>query len=330
MGRFWQSLQFGNRIARAGLGNRKPSMSSPATAQRSKRQAGPLASIDARTQRAIDRIADSDCAVLIAGEHGVGKRSVAEQIHTQSRRYRAVYTEIDCAETSAQAMRAALSSNGTVYFSEVGDLSLVLQEQIIDSCFRAQSPCTSRLVFGTSRDLQACVKSWCMREDFYYFISAITINISPLRCRKLEILALADELLTRYSLQFDRPKPVLGKEILGFLMDHSWPENLPEFHTAIKTFVAIEDQSVSLPVLKAALHAVRSNGHRVPLLLKEATRAASAQIERRLIPQVLALTNGNRKRAAIELGISYKALLYKLKQIGAEYTPASNKDGVAL
>ena len=136
--------------------------------------------------------------------------------------------------------------------------------------------------------------------------------------------------MTQYSRQFDRPKPVLREEIIGFLMEHTWPENLSELQTAIKTFVAIGDQSISLAALKAAASTVKSNGHRKPLSLKEATRAASTQIERQLISEVLVATGGNRKRAADELGISYKALLYKLKQAGAEYQPASNRNGVAL
>ncbi len=113
-------------------------------------------------------------------------------------------------------------------------------------------------------------------------------------------------------------------------MEHTWPENLSELQTAIKTFVAIGDQSISLAALKAAASTVKSNGHRKLPSLKEATRAASTQIERQLISEVLVATGGNRKRAADELGISYKALLYKLKQVGAEYQPASNRNGVAL
>ena len=136
--------------------------------------------------------------------------------------------------------------------------------------------------------------------------------------------------MTQYSKQFDRPKPVLREEIIEFLMEHTWPENLSELQTAIKTFVAIGDQSISLAALKAAASTARSNGQRKPQSLKDATRAASTQIERQLISEVLVATGGNRKRAADELGISYKALLYKLKQAGTEYQPASNKNGVAL
>ena len=112
-------------------------------------------------------------------------------------------------------------------------------------------------------------------------------------------------------------------------MEHSWPENLSELQTAIKTFVAIGDQSISLAALKAAGQTVKSNGNRKHLSLKEATRTASTQIERQLISEVLLSTGGNRKRAAGELGISYKALLYKLKQIETDNRSAYNENGVA-
>ena len=295
-----------------------------------RRQTKQFAPIEAQIQRAIARIADSDCPVLIMGEHGVGKRSIAAQIHSQSHRSRSAYTEIHSAEADVEALQSAFSTKGTVYLSEVGDLSLSLQELIIETYFHSAEALGSRLLCGTSRELIGDVKTSRMREDFYYLVSAVTLRISPLRCRKSEILSIADDLLTQYSKQFDRPKPVLQEEIIGFLMEHTWPENLSELQTAIKTFVAIGDQSVSLAALKAAASSVKSNGQRRSFSLKDAARAASTQIERQLISEVLAANGGNRKRAADELGISYKALLYKLKQGGAEYQPASNKNGVAV
>ena len=289
-----------------------------------------FAPIEAQIQRAIARIADRDCPVLIMGEHGVGKRSIAAQIHSQSHRSRSAYTEIHSADADVEALLSAFSTKGTVYLSEVGDLSLSLQELIIKIYFHSEEVRGSRLLCGTSRELIGDVKSSHMREDFYYLVSAVTLRISPLRCRKSEILSIADDLLTQYSKQFDRPKPVLQEEIIGFLMEHTWPENLSELQTAIKTFVAIGDQSVSLAALKAAASSVKSNGQRRSFSLKDAARAASTQIERQLISEVLAANGGNRKRAADELGISYKALLYKLKQVGAEDQPASNRNGVAV
>jgi len=305
-------------------------MASNATTHYPKRQARPPDSLDGRIHRAIARIAESDCTVLIVGEHGVGKRSIAAQIHAKSSRSRSTFREVRCGETNAATLLAALSTKGTVYLAEIADLSPALQELILNANSRPEQPPTCRLVCGSSRELQDEVKSWHMREDFYYFVSAVTLRIPPLRCRKSEILTIADVLLTQYSKQFDRPKPVLGKEIIGLLMEHSWPENISELQTAIKTLVAIGDPAISLAAIRAALPSRRSNGNRRSLLLKEATRASSIQIERQLISEVMGSTGGNRKRAAEELGISYKALLYKLKRIEAENQSVSNQNGVAL
>ena len=321
--------RFGTYLANAEVDTELP-MTSNAATNGARRHAKPSHSLEGRVQRAVARIAESDCTVLIVGEHGVGKRSIAAQIHAESNRSRSSFREIRCGETDARALSSVLSSKGTVYLSEVADLSLSLQELILNANQGPEQVQTCRLVCGSSRELQDEVKFWRMREDFYYFVCRVTLRIPPLRCRKSEILTIADELLTQYSKQFDRPKPAMAKEIVELLMEHSWPENLPELQTAIKTFVAIGDQAISLAAIRAASPSRRANGNRRPLLLKEATRASSIQIERQLISEVLGSTGGNRKRAAEELGISYKALLYKLKRIEAEKQSVSNQNGVSL
>jgi len=295
-----------------------------------KRRRKPDALIAGPTQRLISLIAGGDFPVLLAGENGVGKRLVAEQIHLQSQRIRGSFTELQSADCNSESVLEALSVKGTVYLAEIANLSLDLQGLVVDTYFRFDQAHDCRLLCGTSRELLEQVQLRMMREDFFHLVSAFTIRIPPLRCRKSEILSIADELLTQYSRQFDRPRPVLRKDIIGFLTEHSWPGNLAELQTAIKTFVAIDDQSISLAALKAAASALKPNGHPKNPLLKEATRSASIQVERRLIAEVLAATGGNRKRAADELGISYKALLYKLKQVGTEFQPELNKSGVAI
>jgi len=303
-------------------------MATSATIQNAKRLARPVPSAEAWVQGAIARIAASDCPVLILGERGAGKRSAAQQIHAQSHHFRGVFNEIRCGETNMQALRAALSVNGgTVYLSEITELGISMQEFILHTYLHSEQAQSCRLLCGSSRELLDEVKSWRMKEDFFYFISAVTLRIPPLRCRKSEILSIADELLTSYSKQFDRPRPVLGEDIIEHFMEHNWPDNLPEFQTAIKTFIAIGDQAISLAALKAVPSA-RSNGNRRPHLLKEATRASSVQIERQLISEVLVSTGGNRKRAAADLGISYKALLYKLKQIETDNQSVFCNNGV--
>jgi len=305
-------------------------MASIAPIQSAKRQLKPLILVEPRIHRALARIAESDSPVLILGEQGAGKRSVAAQIHAQSNLSRSPFREIRCSDADEPSLMAALAERGTLYLYDIADLSIQLQELILVACAQAEQPQRCRLLWGSSKDLQEEVKSWRMREDFYYFVSAVTLRIPPLRYRRSEILSLADELLTHYSNQFDRPKPVLCKEIVDHLKEHSWPGNLSELQTAIKTFVAIGDQAISLAAIKAAAPSGRLNGSNRPHRLKEATRASSIQIERQLISEVLASTGGNRKRAAAELGISYKALLYKLKQIETEIRTVSNRNGVAL
>jgi len=303
-------------------------MAATKTIHVAKRHPKPLGLIDAQVQRAISRIAESDCPVLVIGEHGTGKRSLAAQIHAQSHRSRYTLTEIQGDTADERMLESAFAARGTLYISEIGELRSDLQGLIMDRYFRSPDAERSRLICGTSRELIGEVKSGKLREDFYYLASAITLRMSPLRCRKSEILAIADELLTEYAQQFDRPKPLLQGEIVEFLLEHSWPENFFELQTAIKTYVAIGDQSVSVAALKAAAAAMKASGARRSFSLKEAARAASSEIERQLIAEVLVATGGNRKRAADELGISYKALLYKIKQV--EYPPAANKNGVAL
>ncbi len=304
-------------------------IASMANLQNANRQATPNLPIEARIQRAIAQIAESECPVLILGEHGVGKRTIAAQIHAHSNPSGGPFNEVRCADTNAEAMREALSANGTVYLAEITDLSLSLQDVVVHSYFHSEQAQSCRLLTASTRDLLEEVRSWRMREDFYYLVSAVTLRIPPLRARKSEILSIADELLSRYSKQFDRPKPVLCKEIVGYLMEHTWPDNFTELETAIKTFVAIGDQAISLAAIKAAAPSGTGNGSRRHLFLKEATRASSIQIERQLISEVLVSTGGNRKRAATDLGISYKALLYKLKQIESENQSLLNRNGVA-
>jgi DNA-binding NtrC family response regulator len=282
------------------------------------RHAMPIAPISGQLQLGIARVAESECPVLIAGEHGSGKRLIASQIHALSHRPRGAYTEIQSADADEQVLSSALSTQGTLYLVEVAELNLALQELILNAYHRADLSQSCRLICSTSQELLDEVRSWRMREDFYYLVSSITLRISPLRYRKAEILSIADELLTQYSKQFDRPKPVLRQETIGFLLEHTWPENLSELQTAIKTVVAIEDQAISLAALKAAAATNRTNGNRRTPSLKQATRVASTQIERQLISEAMVATGGNRRRAADELGISYKALLYKLKQAGDE------------
>ena len=293
-----------------------------------KREPEALFPLESRFHRALVRLADSDCPVLIVGEMGVGKRSIAERIHAQSHRSRSVFSEIPAATCAPDALLCALSAPGTLYLNEVSGLSVSLQELLVESYSRTTDSQNARLLCGTRRELIEEVRSQRMREDFFHLISAFTVRVPPLRLRKDELPVLVDELLTQYSRQFDRPKPILSQEIVDLLLTHSWPGNLTELQRAIRTLVAIEDQSISLAVLKAGAPSARLSRPFGTVSLKEAARAASIKVEQQMISEVLAATGGNRKRAADELGISYKALLYKIKQVATVSQPLSRGIGV--
>ena len=301
---------------------------SPAVSS-SKKQTRGAFQFETRVQRAIVGLAKSDCSILIVGERGVGKRELAAQIHALSARAGSRFLELPASQCDAVGLSSALSERGTIYLDEVAGLSKDLQDCLVDHYFCNEAP-TGRLLFGSKREPFENVKSGSMSDELFHLLSPITVRITPLRYRKSEILPIAEALLADYAKQFERPMPMLGAEMTEFLLDHSWPGNLKEFETAMKTFVVIGDPSISLAALKAAGPAAK-----VPLAvrsqsLKAATRAASIEVERRLIAEVLSVTGGNRKRAADELGISYKALLYKMKQAESEPRHSENGSGLDL
>lgn len=275
-------------------------------------------------------IAKSDCPVLIMGERGTGKRSLAARLHALSPRAKYPLIELESAVANAEAVLRALSGMGALYLSEIGDLSHSLQELIVNAFTEKGKTPTGRLICSTCHDLREHARNWRIREDFYYLVSTVSLQVWPLRFRKGEILGIADQLLTEYCKDFACPKPVLDNQVIEYLLEHNWPENLHELQIALKTLVAIGDQSVSVAALKASAVNAQRMTLRRNLSLKQASRSASSLVEHKLISDVLVATGGNRKRAADELGISYKTLLYKLKHARGHFGPGTKRNGVQL
>jgi DNA-binding NtrC family response regulator len=163
----------------------------------------------------------------------------------------------------------------------------------------------------------------------YYRINGVCLRLPPLRHRREDVPVLVDYFLSKHAAAFGRPKPVISPAGFSALTDYHWPGNVRELENVVRKLVALGDERAALEDLRlAAQHnggnggaAAASNGD--SLSLKDAARAASRQAERELILKVLGRTRWNRKRAAQELQISYKALLYKLKQIGLDDQAAS-------
>jgi two-component system response regulator AtoC len=281
----------------------------------------------------IRELAVSEVPVLLLGERGAGKHAIAQRIHEMSRRGTQPFRAVSCAtlqpeQLATPAAGETLLWQGTVFLDELADLSTTCQARLLDLLSRAEdheslAGSRARLICGSARDLELEVKGGRFREDLYYRVSGVCLRLPPLRQRREDISFLVGHFLRKYARDFRRPVPLLSAETLQLFQDYSWPGNLRELEDAAKALVALGNESVAMGGLRALLRRpdVAGNGGRVSL--RQAARAASREAEKELILQVLTRTRWNRRRAAQELQISYKALLYKLKQIGCEEYGAS-------
>jgi two-component system response regulator AtoC len=275
----------------------------------------------------IAELGHSSVPVLLIGERGTGKRTLAMRIHASSGQLTGELRILSCSGLPPETLAENLSwPASTVYLDEIGDLSADCQ-RVLFECLSgpvaSESSCKARVICGSSRDLERDVRNGQFREDLYYRLSAVCLRVPPLRQRKEDIPALMHCFLTRYAATFDREIPPLSGATERLFIEHSWPGNLRELEAAARAIVAVGDESVAMRGLRSVLGCPenRSNGAKVSL--KEAARAASREAEKELILKALTRTRWNRRRAAEELQISYKALLYKLKQIGYEEQGAS-------
>jgi len=272
--------------------------------------------------------------VLLLAEPGAGKMAAAQRIHELSRRRACPFQPLLCATlkpedlAGLQANGEAAANRGTIYLEELAELNPECQAGLMRALPRAEengagTAARARLICGSARDLEVEVKAGRLREDLYYRISGVCLRLPPLRQRKEDIPLLLEHFLRTYARDFHRTVPPLSAETQRLFQDYSWPGNVRELEDAAKVLVALGDENVAMGGLRALLHKRAAGGDGGRTSLKEAARAASREAEKELILKALTRTRWNRRRAAEELQISYKALLYKLKQIGYEGYGAS-------
>lgn len=273
-----------------------------------------------RTVEAVIReLSQNDVPVLVVAETGSGKKAAAARIHSLSSRAAEPFHVCHGGQATRELLADLEGDGGTVYLQDIGDLDAAAQAELVAQIAAAadESRRVPRYICGTSRELEPEVRAGRFREDLYYRISSVCLRLPPLRQRREDIPVLLDWFLSSAAHDFSRAIPVLSPETLGFFQEYHWPGNIRELKDAARAIVALGDEALAMGGLRSLLRrGDRSNGEKVSL--KEAAKAASREAEKELILQVLTRTRWNRRRAAQELQISYKALLYKLKQIGCE------------
>jgi two-component system, NtrC family, response regulator AtoC len=334
------------------------------TEERLQRELALLVSAPMREiQQVIEQAARADVTVLVCGETGVGKELVARAIHAHSPRRRAAFVKVNCAAMPRELLeselfghergaftgahqrkpgRFELADGGTIFLDEIGELHPALQAKLLhvlqDGEFsrvggRQNLRVDVRTICATNRDLAREVVAGRFREDLFYRLNVINILVPPLRDRREEIPGLVEYFVARYSRAFNMPEHRPDAETIAAFRAHQWPGNVRELENFIKRMIVLQDWA--LPRTLMAPEAPASPAAAPPataeppaatkgLSLKEISRRAVQEAEREVIARALEQCHWNRVKTAKMLGISYRALLYKIKDMGLKQDSAAS------
>lgn len=307
-----------------------------------------------KIRQQILQIAPVDVPIFISGESGVGKEVVARMIHLRSTRRQQPFIKVNCAALPGElleselfgyeqgaftgAVRAKpgkfeLANKGTIFLDEIAEMSPHLQAKLLHvlqdgqySRLGARSVVNVdvRVLAATNMDVKDAMRSGRFREDLYYRLNVLSIHIPPLRERTEEIPLLLRHFLVKYSEKYQKAAPDPSKHLLEAAMRYSWPGNLRELENFVKRYVILEDDEGSFREL---LEMTGQQQHIAPREetpapkeqgLKALVRGLKDEAETEAIADALDKTNWCRKDAARMLGISYKALLYKMRQFNLD------------
>ena len=292
----------------------------------------------------LDRIADSETSVLVVGESGTGKELVARALHRRSRRKDGPFVAINCTAIPENLMESALfghvrgsftgattdqdgifrqADGGTLLLDEVGDLPTMLQPKLLRALEeRVVRPVGGgdelsvdvRLVCATHRDLESAVADGAFREDLYYRINVIQMDIPPLRVRGNDVLLLAQRFVNHFAARNDKAVAGLSPPAAEQLLAYRWPGNVRELRNAIERAVALTRYDrIAVEDLPQRVRETPPGDAGAGL---DGEIESLEELERRHIMQTMDAVSDNRTLAAQLLGIDRKTLYRKLKQYG--------------
>jgi two-component system response regulator AtoC len=301
-------------------------------------------------------VANTALSVIIYGETGVGKEVIARELHRLSDRKNKRFVKVNCAALPSELLESELfgyekgaftgatrfkpgkfeiASDGIIFLDEIGDIPLPLQAKLLHVL---QSGEFSRLggedvkvntwvITATNHDLAQDLNQGNFREDLYYRLNIIKIDVPPLRERREDIPLLVDYYAKKYCAELNITEdPAIDSEMMELFLQYDWPGNVRELSNTIKRFMVLGDRGSIIQQMFPETERISKESEPaeegtdtdfekiIPLKLLKAK--ASDYIEKEVIAYVLNIAGGNKVKAAKMLNISYKALFYKMKDLG--------------
>jgi two-component system, NtrC family, response regulator AtoC len=260
-----------------------------------------------RITTVIEQVGDSDVAVLIRGESGVGKELVSRAIHQQSTRRQRPFVKVNCAALPAELLESELfghekgaftgaaatrigkfeqADGGTLMLDEIGELTPALQAKLLhvlqDAEFtklggNKRVEVDVRVVAATNRDLEKMLTSGTFREDLYYRLRVIELVVPPLRERRDEIPTLTESFIARYSRKYKRPSPRLSPKLRQLFHEYDWPGNIRELENTIKRLVILQDEQIAFAEIERSSRRVAAGPAPVAPAATEPTPVAASE-----------------------------------------------------
>ena len=307
----------------------------------------------------VNIIASADVPVLITGETGVGKEVVAQLLHHRSSRAQRPMLKVNCAAlpndlleselfgfeagaftgaTKAKPGRFDLCDKGTILLDEIGEMSPLMQAKLLhvlqDGEFarlgsRSTTKVDVRVIAATNIDMEKSISDRSFREDLYYRLSVFVLHIPPLRERRQEIPYLLHEMSRRMAISFQVEPVVMSKNLIAASLQYNWAGNLRELGNFVKRYLFLRDETAAVVELESKIMQqgvtivppVKNSEPELSIVgLKSMVRATKITTETQIIRDVLLQNRWNRRMAADQLKISYKALLYKIREYELDIT----------
>jgi len=296
----------------------------------------------------LERVAESESTVLVTGESGTGKELVARALHRRSKRASGPFVAINCAAMPEQLLESELfghtkgaftdartarpglfvqAKGGTIFLDEIGDMPLGLQPKLLRALQERsvrpvggdhETPIDVRVVAASNRDLETAIEERKFREDLYYRINVIHVELPPLRARGADVLLLAQHYLEHFAAQSQKDVRTLDAEAAERLSAYAWPGNVRELANCLERAVALtRSESIGCADLPEKIRNYRTS-HVLVAATDPSELVPLEEVEKRYILRVLEAVGGNKTLAAQVLGLDRKTLYRKLDRYGTE------------